>query len=87
MKGENLNERLEVHINNAYDSDSKLVSTAQIWEGNALISEWQTNNPRAIIYKGVEAADENVFEQVRIKKKIEEVARLFEPTKVTIKGK
>jgi hypothetical protein len=80
-------ERLEVHINNAYDNNSKLVSTAQIWEGNAKVSEWQTNDPRAIIHKGVEAADENVFEQVRIKKKIEEVARLFEPIKITIKGK
>ena len=82
-----MNERLEVHINNAYDSDSKLVSTAQIWEGNTKISEWQTDDPRAIIYKGVEAADKNVFEQVKVKKKIEEVARLFEPIKVTIKGK
>jgi hypothetical protein len=80
-------ERLEVHINNTYTDDYKLISTAQIWDGNAMVSEWKTDDPRAIVYKGIEAAEPNVFEQVKVKKMLEEVVKLFEPNKITVEGK
>ena len=82
-------ERLEVHINNTYDEDYKLTSTAQIWDGNAITHEWSTNDVRELIHQGIDAAEPNVFETVRVKRTLEEVAKLFEPTKISVipKGK
>jgi len=79
-------ERLEVHLNNAYEG-TELVSTGQIWNGNALVSSWTTDDPRALLHQGIEAADPNVFEQIKVKKFLERAAELFEPTKITIEGK
>ena len=80
-------ERLEVHINNTYTDDYKLISTGQIWDDSRLVSEWTTNDPRALLHQGIESADPNVFEQIKIKKFLERAAELFEPTKITIQGK
>jgi len=82
-----MSERLEVHINNTYGDDYKLTSTAQIWNGKALVSEWNTNDPRAVVYQGIEAADPNVFEQIKVKKMLEKASTLFQATKITIEGK
>ena len=79
-------ERLEVHLNNTY-LDMKLVSTGQIWDGNAKLNEWTTNDPRALVHQGIEAAEPNVFEQNRIKQAVERAATLFQATKITIIGK
>ena len=80
-------EKLEVHLNNAYTSDYKPISTAQIWNGKAMISEWQTNDPRTVVHQGIEAAEPNVFEQNRMKQAVERAATLFQATKITIIGK
>ena len=80
-------ERLEVHLNNAYTDDYKLISTGQIWNDKALVSSWTTDDPRALLHQGIEAADPNVFEQIKLKKFLEKAAQLFEPTKITIEGK
>ncbi len=80
-------ERLEVHINNTYTDDYKLISTGQIWNDKALVSSWTTDDPRALLHQGIEAADPNVFEQIKLKKFLEKAAQLFETTKITIEGK
>jgi len=80
-------ERLEVHLNNTYTSDYKLTSTAQIWDGKAMLNEWTTNDPRALVHQGIEAAEPNVFEQNRMKQAVEKAATLFQATKITIIGK
>jgi len=80
-------ESLKVLINNTYTDDYRLTSTAQIWNNKALVSEWTTDDPRAMVYKGIEAAEPNVFEQIKIKKVMEKAATLFEATSITIEGK
>ncbi len=82
-----MSEKLQIHLNNTYDDNYKLVSTAQIWDGNALISEWKTDDPRAVMYSGIEASEPNVFDQIKMKKFVEKAATLFEATSVTVEGK
>ncbi len=82
-----MEERLEVHLNNTYGDDYKLISTAQIWDGKAMLSEWTTDNPRALLHQAIAQVEPDVFEQNRIKKMLEKAATLFEATKVTIQGK
>jgi len=82
-----LEERLEVHLNNTYGDDYKLISTAQIWNGKAMISEWTTSDPRTLLHQAIAQVEPDVFEQNRIKKMLEKAATLFEATKVTIQGK
>jgi len=55
--------------------------------GNTLVSEWTTDDPRALLHMGIEKADPNVFEQVRLKRYLEKAAQLFEPTIITIQPK
>jgi len=89
MKGENLSERLVVHINNTYGDDYKLVSTAQIKDDNATVSEWTTDDPIGLLNQGIEAAEPEIFEQTRMKQAMLKAGKLFEATKVQIipKGK
>ena len=82
-----MSESLQVHLNNTYGDDYKLVSTAQIWDGNAMISEWKVSDPRALIHQAIEQVEPSVFEQNRMKIAIEKAATLFQATKVSIEGK
>ena len=77
-------ERLVVSLNNTYGDDYKLVSTVKIMDGNATVSEWTTDDPRAILHQGIEAAEPNTFEQVKVKKMLEKAAQLFEPINIAI---
>ena len=86
-KGERVSERLEVHINNTYDENYKDVSTAQVWDDNRLVSEWKTSDPRALLYQGIESADPDPFQQIKIKKILEKAAQLFEPTTISVISK
>ena len=79
-----MEERLEVHLNNTYGKDYKLVSTAQIWNGKAMTTEWTTDDPRALLHQAIEQVEPDVFEQIKIKKMLEKAATLFEATKVKI---
>ena len=80
-------EKLEVHLNNVYDKDYKLTSTAKIWKGKALVSEWQTDEPRKLIHQGIEAAEKCVFTQIKMKKMLEKAATLFEAKIIIVEGK
>jgi len=81
-----MSERLVVNLNDTY-LDMKLISTAQIWNGKAKLSEWITDDPRALLHQAIEQVEPDVFEQIKIKKMLEKAATLFEATKVTIQGK
>jgi len=82
-----VNEKLIVHLNNAYTNDYKLVSTAQIWNGKAKVSEWTLDDPRALLHQAIEQVEPNVFTQIKVKKMLEKAASLFEAKSVTIEGK
>ena len=87
MKGGAVSEKLIVHLDNAYTNDYKLVSTAQIWDGNRKVSEWTLDEPRALLHQAIEQVEPSVFTQVKIKKMLEKAASLFEAKSVTIEGK
>ena len=82
-------ERLEVSINNTYDDEYQVTSTAEVWDGDVLTHTWKTNDVRDLLHQGIDAAEPNVFETVKMKRTLEQVAKLFEPTKISIipKGK
>ncbi len=80
-------EKICVHLNNVYDKDYKLTSTAQIWNGKALVSEWTTDDPRKLLHQAIESVEPDVFQQIKIKKMLEKAATLFEATTVTVEGK
>ena len=80
-------EKLLVKINNTYDEDYKQASTAEIWDDNRLVGSWVTDDPRAVLHQAIDAADPNVFEQIKVKQALEKAAQLFEPTTITIEGK
>ena len=82
-----MSEKLRVHIDNTYDNDSKLVSTAQIWNGDVLVSEWKTSAHNELIEQGIDASEPNVFEALRMKKMLAKANSLFEVTIITIEGK
>ena len=80
-------EKICVHLNNVYDKDYKLTSTAQIWNGKALVNEWNTDDPRKLLHQAIESVEPDVFQQIKIKKMLEKAATLFEATIVTVEGK
>jgi len=82
-----VSERLVVFINNTYDDSYQEVSTVKIMDREMTVSEWKTNDPEAILNQGIEAAEPNVFEQIRIKKMMRKAAELFQPTVITIQPK
>jgi len=82
-----VSEKLEVHINNTYDSSYKLVSTAKIWNGKALVSEWTTKTPESTIHQGIDASEPNVFMALKMKRMLAKAMNLFEPKIITIEGK
>ena len=79
-----MNERLEVFINNTYDENYREVSTVKIMDREYCVSEWKTDKPEDILNQGIEAAEPNVFEQIRIKRMLLKAAQLFEPTRISI---
>ena len=79
-------EKLEVYISNQYKG-VEIVSTAKIWDGNALVSEWTLEDPKALLNNAVESIEQNIFEALRIKKAIDKSMSLFKPSKITIVGK
>ena len=79
-----MSESLVVNIDNTYNNQYKLCSTAQIWNGKALVSEWQTEAPMELIHQGIDSVEPNVFEQIRIKKMLAKANDLFEPKKISI---
>jgi len=44
-----MSEKLIVYINNTYDNDYKLTSTAQIVDGDTKTHEWKTNDVRDLL--------------------------------------
>ena len=79
-----MSERLEIHLNNAYDDDFKPVSTARVMNKAMLVTEWQEKKPRELLYKAIEQSEPNVFIQMDLKKMVEKASTLFQATIVTI---
>ena len=79
-----MSERLEISINNAYDDNYELTSTVQIIDGDTKTHEWKTNDVRELLHQGIDAAEPDVFESVKMKRALDKAAKLFEPTKISV---
>jgi hypothetical protein len=82
-----MKERLEIDIEYAY-KDVELISRAKVMKGKALVSEWHLKDYKSLIHNAIDSASQDeVFEALKIKRKTDEVMKLFEPKKITIQSK
>ena len=82
-----MNESLVININNTYDNQYKLVSSVKVMSGNQMVSEWKTDDYRATIHQGIDSTDSDAFEKLKVKRKVEDIMKIFEPEKITIQPK
>jgi len=80
-------ERLEIKIKDSYDSNYKLVSSVKVMSGKQTVHEWKTDDCRATIHQGIDATDSDAFEKLKVKRKVEDIMKIFEPEKITIQPK
>ena len=86
-KGGIVKERLELKIEDSYNNQYKLVSSVKVMSGNQMVSEWKTDDYKATIHQGIDATDSDAFEKLKMKRKVEDVMKIFEPITVTIQPK
>ena len=81
-----MDESLRVNIFNMYQG-CELVCEVQAYNEARLVSSWTTDDPRALVDQGIDSTNDGVFEKMHMKKHINKVFELFEPTKIIVEGK
>lgn len=78
-------ESLHLDVFNMY-SGCELVCEVKAFDGNRLVHNWTSDDPRTTIHQGIDSTNDSVFDKMHMKRHLDVVFDLFEPKKIIVKG-